>query len=71
MYLKNNNRAGAANLPQKGSIMRKLSFTIYTEDNKIYGYLFDVTRAEAQEIVTGINKDEGTYHYYMEGYREE
>lgn len=50
--------------------MRKLTFTIFTENDNVYGYLFDVTRVEAQETVTKINEDTGKYHYYMEGYHE-
>ena len=50
--------------------MRKHTFTIYTDDDKIYGYLFDVTREEAQATVTKINKETNEYHYYMEGYAE-
>ena len=50
--------------------MRKHTFTIYNEDDSIYGYLFDVTRMEAQETVTLINEETGKYHYYMEGYAE-
>ena len=51
--------------------MRKLTFTIYNEDNTIYGYLFEVTRAEAQAAVRRINELTKTYHYFMDGYRED
>lgn len=50
--------------------MRKHTFTIFNADNSVFGYLFDVTRIEAQSIVSGINTDTGVYHYYMEGYSE-
>lgn len=50
--------------------MRKRTFTIYTDDNEIYGYLHDVTRIEAQKIVEEINEETGEHHYYMDGYRE-
>ena len=51
--------------------MRKLTFTIYNEDNTIYGYLSEVTGAEAQAIVRRINRLSKTYHYFMDGYRED
>src|SRR5574344_954699 len=44
--------------------MRKLTFTIYNEDDTIYGYLFEVTGAEAQAIVRRINRLSKTYHYF-------
>lgn len=48
--------------------MRKHTFTIFNEDDSIYGYLFDVTRLEAQKTVSEINSETGEHHYYMEGY---
>ena len=51
--------------------MRKHTFTIYTEDDKVHGYLFDVTRLEAQKIVSEMNKESQVKYYYMEGYHEE
>ena len=53
--------------------MRKHTFTIYTHDNKVYGYLFDKTRVEAQAIVSEMNegKAQEQKYYYMDGYREE
>ena len=50
--------------------MRKHTFTIFTDDDQVYGYLFDITRAEAQEIVSKINNETGEHHYYTEGYFE-
>ena len=50
--------------------MRKHTFTIYNADDTVYGYLFDVTRVEAQETVRKINSETQKYHYYMEGYAE-
>ena len=50
--------------------MRKHTFTIFTDDDQVYGYLFDVTRVEAQETVSKINTETKEYHYYMEGYHE-
>ena len=50
--------------------MRKHTFTIFTSDNKIHGYLFDVTRAEAQEIVNELNKESNEKYYYVECYVE-
>lgn len=47
--------------------MTKRTFTIFNDDNSIYGYLFDVTRLEAQEAVTRINQETGKHHYYMDG----
>lgn len=49
--------------------MRKHTFTIFTYDDKVHSYLFDVTRAEAQKIVSEMNNGEKKY-YYMEGYIE-
>lgn len=51
--------------------MRKHTFTIFNENDTVYGYLFDVTRLEAQQTVKAINEESGKYHYYMEGYYEE
>ena len=48
--------------------MRKHTFTIFNGDDSVYGYLFDVTRVEAQEIVGKINNETGEAHYYMEGH---
>ena len=48
--------------------MRKHTFTIFTHDNKVHGYLFDVTRLEAQSIVSEMNNGVRTKFYYMEGY---
>ena len=50
--------------------MRKHTFTVFSENNEIYGYLFNVTRTEAQETVTDINKESHENHYYIEGYFE-
>ena len=51
--------------------MRKHTFTIFNENDSVYGYLFDVTRVEAQDTVSKINNETNAYHYYMEGYFEE
>ena len=51
--------------------MTRRTFTIYSDDDSVYGYLFDVTRLEAQETVSLINKETGKHHYYMDGYFEE
>jgi hypothetical protein len=51
--------------------MRKHTFTIFTDDDKVYGYLFDVTRVEAQEIVTKMNGEGEKKYYYMDGYMEQ
>ena len=50
--------------------MRKLTFTIFTDDNKVFGYLFGVTRVEAQETVNKMNAKDGKKYYYMDGYME-
>lgn len=50
--------------------MRKHTFTIFTHDNEVHGYLFDVTRLEAQEIVGEMNNGLHKKFYYMEGYIE-
>lgn len=50
--------------------MTKRTFTIYSDDDSLYGYLFDVTRLEAQETVKKINDETGEHHYYMDGYFE-
>lgn len=47
--------------------MRKHTFTIFTYDDKAHSYLFNVTRMEAQEVVSKMNSKENKY-YYMEGY---
>lgn len=51
--------------------MRKLTFTIFTTDDKVHSYLFDVTRAEAQEIVSQMNAEAEKKYYYMDGYMED
>lgn len=51
--------------------MRLLTFTIFTDDDKVYGYLFEVTRLEVQKIVSEINMETREHHYYMDGYFEE
>lgn len=52
-------------------MMRKHTFTLYLKSNDdIYGYLFDVTRLECQEIIKKIKVEEGADCYYMESYRE-
>lgn len=48
--------------------MRKRTFTIFNESDSVYGYLFNVTRLEAQEAVSKINSETGEKHYYMDGY---
>lgn len=51
--------------------MRKQkAFTIFNDDNTVYGYLFDITRAEAQKTVEKINAETKEHHYYMDGYME-
>lgn len=51
--------------------MRKQKvFTIFNNDNSVYGYLFDITRADMQKAVEEINKETKEKHYYMEGYFE-
>ena len=45
-------------------------FTIFNNNDTVYGYLFDVTRVEAQATVEKINEDTKEYHYYMDGYFE-
>ena len=51
--------------------MRKQkAFTIFNKDDTVYGYLFDITRLEAQKTVEKINKETNEYHYYMDGYME-
>ena len=39
-------------------------FTIFNDDNTVYGYLFDITRVEK------INEETKEHHYYMDGYYE-
>ena len=53
----------------KEADMRKLNFTIYNEDDTIHGYLFEVTREEAQAYVKRLNRNTKSYHYFMDGYR--
>lgn len=48
--------------------MRKHTFKIFTHDNKVHGYLFGVTRLEAQAIVVDMNNAAQNKFYYMEGY---
>lgn len=48
--------------------MRKRTFTIFNENDSVYGYLFNVTRLEAQAVVSKINGETGEKHYYMDGY---
>ena len=48
--------------------MRKLVFTIFNDDDSVYGYLFDVTRVEAQKVVSELNNETNEKHYYMDGY---
>ena len=50
--------------------MRKHTFTIFTNDDKVFGYLFDVTRVEAQETLSKMNSITDSKYYYMEGYIE-
>ncbi len=51
--------------------MRKQKvFTIFNDDNSVYGYLFDITRADMQKAVEEINKETKEHHYYMDGYFE-
>lgn len=50
--------------------MRKPTFTIFTDDNKVCGYLFGVTRLEAQETVSKMIAEDGKKYYYMDGYME-
>jgi hypothetical protein len=51
--------------------MTKRTFTIFNENDSVYGYLFNVTRVEAQEAVSEINNETGEKHYYMDGYLEQ
>ena len=50
--------------------MRKHTFTIFTHENKVHSYLFDVTRIEAQKTVDKMNKNKevSKKYYYVEGY---
>lgn len=51
--------------------MRKQKvFTIFNDDNTVYGYLFDVTRLEMQKAIEKINEETKQHHYYMDGYYE-
>ena len=50
--------------------MKKHTFTIFTDNDKVHSYLFDVTRVEAQEIVSKMNNEAQENFYYMEGYLE-
>ena len=51
--------------------MRKLTFTIFNENDSVYGYLFNVTRVEAQEAVSKINSETREKHYYIDNKRIE
>lgn len=51
--------------------MAAFNFTIFNDDDTVYGYLFSVTRPEAQKTVSKINAETGEHHYYMEGFFEE
>lgn len=50
--------------------MTKLTFTFFTDDDKVYGYRFNITRLEAQRIAEQIKTKEGVHVYYMDGYYE-
>ena len=51
--------------------MRKQKvFTIFNDNDTVYGYLFDMTRLEAQKTVEKINEETKEHHYYMDGYIE-
>lgn len=50
--------------------MRKHTFTIFTHDDKVHGYLFNVTRLEAQEVVSKMNLAAEKKYYYMDGYKK-
>lgn len=50
--------------------MRKHTFTIFAYNDEVYCYLFDVTRAEAQAVVSEMNIGLQDKFYYMEGYTE-
>jgi hypothetical protein len=50
--------------------MRKLTFTIFTHDDKVHSYLFGVTRIEAQAIVAEMNANMQDKYYYMDGYHD-
>lgn len=47
---------------------RQKVFTIFNDDNTVYGYIFDVTRVEMQRAVEELNEKTKEYHYYMDGY---
>lgn len=51
--------------------MKKFNFTVFNPDNTIHGYLFEMTRVEAQKAVSTINLEEGSGHYFMDGYIKE
>ena len=40
--------------------MTKRTFTIYSDDDSVYGYLFDVTRLEAQEVIKQFKMEDVT-----------
>lgn len=50
--------------------MRKHTFTVFTHDDKVHSYLFDVTRLEAQSIVRHMSNGAKSNFYYMEGYHQ-
>ena len=50
--------------------MNKHTFTIFNNDDTVYGYLFNKTRIEAQKIVAKINEETKEYHYFMDDYIE-
>ena len=43
-------------------------FTIFNDDDTVYGYIFDVTRVEMQKAVEELNEKTKEHHYYMDGY---
>ena len=50
--------------------MKKLTFTIFNNDDTVHSYLFNVTRVEAQSTIEKLNAETKEYHYYMDGYLE-
>lgn len=50
--------------------MRKRTYTIFTDADVVYGYLFDVTSEEANATIKLINEETGEHHYLMDGYHE-
>lgn len=52
--------------------MRTHTFTFFRNDNdKVYGYRFNITRLEAQEIAEKILREEHIKVYYVDGYHED